>query len=178
MPVKTITYTHKKVHIVDQTLLPGELRYIEIPTVAAMAEAICSLRIRGAPALGIAGAYGLVIAANAVSSSETGQIREAVNDAAQVLKATRPTAYNLFWAIDRMLNVMNSSSHESAQALKQQLEKEAGDILAEDMERCRTLGRHGAELLPQEATVLTHCNAGALATADYGTALGVVYAAK
>ncbi|RKY76895.1 S-methyl-5-thioribose-1-phosphate isomerase [candidate division KSB1 bacterium] len=177
MPVKTIEFADNIVRIIDQTLLPAEFHYITISNVDDMADAIRKLKIRGAPAIGIAGAYGIVLAALSFKGNDPSDLKHIIVQAADLLKSTRPTAVNLFWAIDRMLKILSSGQNNSAQKITDALLKEAETILEEDRERCRRLGRNGAELLPSVSTVITHCNAGALATADYGTALGVVYAA-
>jgi len=177
LPVKTIEFVGNVIRIVDQTLLPTEFRYIKISNVDDMVDAIRKLKVRGAPAIGIAGAYGIVLAALSFRGDDPSILRQSLVQAADLLKSTRPTAVNLFWAIDRMLKVLDSSTEDSVRNIRDALVKEAGIILEEDRARCRKLGRYGAELLPSLSTVITHCNAGALATADYGTALGVVYAA-
>jgi len=177
LPVKTIEFVENRVRIVDQTLLPAEFSYITISNVDDMADAIRKLKIRGAPAIGIAGAYGIVLAALSFKEDDPSILRQSVAEAADLLKSTRPTAVNLFWAIDRMLKISDSNKRNSVKNIKDALVQEAALILEEDRKRCRELGKHGAELLPQSAVVITHCNAGALATADYGTALGVIYAA-
>ena len=143
--------------LLDQRLLPREETWIECRTASEVAEAIRTMVVRGAPAIGVSAAYGMALAAKAGESLE---------DAAATLKASRPTAVNLAWAVDRML------SHRHGD-----LVAEAEAIDREDVESCRAIGRHGAALLGEHITVLTHCNAGALATAGYGTALGVIRAA-
>jgi methylthioribose-1-phosphate isomerase len=141
--------------LLDQRLLPREEKWIECRTPSAVAEAIRTMVVRGAPAIGVAAAYGMAMA-------------DDLESAARELKAARPTAVNLAWAVDRMMDVAGASGDLIAAA-------EA--IHREDVEANMRMGRHGAELLGQSATVLTHCNAGALATAGYGTALGVIRAA-
>ena len=134
------------------------------------------LRVRGAPAIGVAAGYGVVIAAQeAIASNLPAEphIRKAI----EILAATRPTAVNLFWALDRMGTTLDGMSGAGAQDLRDGLLAEANLIFDEDRETCRRIGRNGAELLSADSTILTHCNAGGLATADYGTALAVVYAA-
>ena len=151
----TIEWTGRTVKLIDQRRLPGELAFLECGTVDELCEAIVTLAIRGAPALGAAGAMGIALA------DATG---EPLDQAARRLKATRPTAVNLAWGVDRALAAADPA-------------EEAVKIAAEDVERNRRLGAHGAELLPEDARVLTHCNTGSLACVGYGTALGVIRAA-
>lgn len=176
MPVPTLTWEGDHLRMIDQTLLPEELRHIECRDVETVAEAIRMLRVRGAPAIGVAAAYGVVVAANeaiAQGAESEPHIRAAI----ETLAGTRPTAVNLFWALDRMGKVLDGVAGGSPEQVRDDLLAEADRIFAEDRETCRRIGRNGAELLGAESTVLTHCNAGGLATADYGTALAVVYAA-
>ncbi len=177
MPVDTIVWKNNKIRIIDQTRLPEELVYFDIGTIETLGEAIRSLRIRGAPAIGIAGALGIALAAHNYSGDDTGILIESIKNAEEYLKKTRPTAVNLFWGIERMIKTAAKHSYTSVSHLKRLLLQEALTILEEDKEICRKIGKNGAEILPDKATVLTHCNAGGLATADFGTALGVIYAA-
>jgi methylthioribose-1-phosphate isomerase len=151
----TIEWRGSSVRLIDQRRLPEELTFLECRSVDELCEAITTLAVRGAPALGAAGAMGVALAA------ATG---EALEDAARALKGTRPTAVNLAWGVDRAL----AADDPEAEAVR---------IAADDVERNRRLGAHGAELLPEGARVLTHCNAGSLACVGYGTALGVIRAA-
>jgi methylthioribose-1-phosphate isomerase len=162
--------------MIDQTVLPEELKHLECRDVATVAEAIKMLRVRGAPAIGVAAAYGVVIAAQEAISTDSPpetHIRQAI----ETLAATRPTAVNLFWALDKMGNVLDELNGASPEDIRDGLLAEANRIFDEDKKTCRRIGRNGAELLSADSTILTHCNAGGLATADYGTALAVVYAA-
>jgi len=177
MPVDTIVWNNNKIRIIDQTRLPEELVYLDIGNIETLGEAIRSLRIRGAPAIGIAGALGIALAAHNYSGDDTDKLIESIKNAEKYLKKTRPTAVNLFWGLKRMIKTAAKHSHTSVNHLKRILLNEALAILEEDKEICRKIGNNGAELLPDKTTVLTHCNAGGLATADFGTALGVVYAA-
>ncbi len=177
MPIKTIEWADGKIRIIDQTKLPEEMVYLSIDDIDVLGEAIGRLRIRGAPAIGIAGAMGAALAAWNYKGDDTKELFESVMKAVDFLRSTRPTAVNLFWALDRMVKTLQSVSGLSVQQIRQKLLEEAGAILEEDRTICRQLGKHGAELLPRDGLVLTHCNAGALATADFGTALGVIYAA-
>ncbi|MBN2291467.1 MAG: S-methyl-5-thioribose-1-phosphate isomerase, partial [Pirellulales bacterium] len=168
--------------MIDQTLLPIELKEIECRDVKTVWEAIKMLRVRGAPAIGIAAAYGICIGLQTVAGTDSREVFFArLDEVADYLASSRPTAVNLFWAIERMKASVEAyrdggDTKTSAQ-IAQRLLDEARAIHEEDREICRRMGRHGAELLSDGQTVLTHCNAGGLATADYGTALAVIYAA-
>lgn len=162
--------------ILDQTLLPGAEVYLRLSTVESVAEAIRVLRVRGAPAIGCAAAYGLCVAAARSTAADASSLRRDLEDAGRTLAATRPTAVNLFWALERMLGVARSCD-ASVEGLRERLVTEADAVFHEDDAACRRLGQLGAELVPDGAGVLTHCNAGGLATSGYGTALGVVRAA-
>jgi len=176
MPVATISWIENKLRLIDQTKLPEALVYIECEDVETVAESIESLRVRGAPAIGVAAAYGVVI--GALESIQTGgDLTQDVPRSIERLAETRPTAVNLFWALDRMRTVFEAGTTEDAETLLDRLRTEANAIFEEDRQVCRQIGRNGADLLSDNETVLTHCNAGGLATADYGTALAVVYTA-
>jgi methylthioribose-1-phosphate isomerase len=166
--VETVEWTEKGVVMIDQTVLPVEERYVTLTDVEGVAEAIRTMKVRGAPAIGVAAAMGLALAAQAADPERWLEDLEA---ARRILAATRPTAVNLFWALERMMRKARTTRdpHE--------LIAEAQAIKAEDIAMNEAMGRHGAELIPDGATVLTHCNAGALATAGFGTALGVIRAA-
>lgn len=177
MPVNTIEWIDGKIRIIDQTQLPEKLAYLDIRDIRVLSEAIRKLRIRGAPAIGIAGAMGVALAAQEYPRNERKGLIRKVKESIATLKMTRPTAVNLFWALNRMEKVLDSVADKPVDKIRERLLQEAMTILEEDRQVCRQMGRHGASLIPEEATVLTHCNAGGLATADYGTALGVIYAA-
>ena len=177
MPIKAIEWIDKKLKIVDQTKLPGELVYLSIDNYNDLAEAIKNLRIRGAPAIGIAAAFGVVLAAQNVPKGQRSEFFDEVEKAVQVIKETRPTAVNLIWALNRVRAVIGKNANRLLSEIADLMLKEAQAILREDEEMCRKIGEHGAELLPQNVSVLTHCNAGALATGGIGTALGVIYTA-
>ncbi|MFO7891686.1 MAG: S-methyl-5-thioribose-1-phosphate isomerase [bacterium] len=177
MPVDTITWKNNKIRLIDQTRLPEELIYIDIEDIETLGGAIKSLKVRGAPAIGIAAGLGIALAAHNYSGTESKELFDIVHETSDYLRTTRPTAVNLFWALDRMENVVQEYSHKPVTELKKIILNEALSILDEDKRICRKIGKNGARLLPDTATVLTHCNAGGLATADYGTALGVIYAA-
>jgi methylthioribose-1-phosphate isomerase len=163
--VRPLRFAGDALEILDQTQLPLREVWLRLTTPAQVIEAIRSLRVRGAPAIGVAGAYALVLAAGDA---------EAVRAAAPAVASARPTAVNLRWAVERMLRRLGASSPRTP---RDSLRAEADAIREEDENACRAIGRHGAALLGDRANVLTHCNAGSLATAGYGTALGIVYAA-
>lgn len=178
MPRPTIEWTggtDGHARIIDQTKLPLELEMRDIRTVEEMYEAIKVLRIRGAPAIGIAGAYGLAVAAGNSETDEEDTLRKRLEEAAEYLKSSRPTAVNLSWAIDRVLSAVEGV--KGAGRLREAVLAEAREIHEEDRRTCRRIGEVGQEVVTDGATILTHCNAGALATADYGTALAVIYRA-
>ncbi len=162
--------------LIDQTLLPIEFREVECRDVATVWEAIKMLRVRGAPAIGISAAYGVVIGLQTGHDGSPAGALARMRDVCNHLATSRPTAVNLFWALDRMRRVGESLGVVSAERLADRLLAEARAIEAEDREICRAIGRHGATLLEDGSGVLTHCNAGGLATADYGTALAVFFA--
>ncbi len=174
---KTIEWKDDKVVMIDQRKLPGEETYNEYTTYEEVAEAIRSMVIRGAPAIGVAAAMGIAIGALHTSVSDRDEFVSEVKRIAEVIKGTRPTAVNLFWAADRMLGVLDNNDKD-VQGLKQDLVEEAKKVLDEDIETCKRLGYIGSDLIDDGMTVLTHCNAGALATGGYGTALGVIRAAS
>ena len=174
--VPTVAWENGVVVMIDQRRLPAEqllLRCLDHHDVAA---AIRDMAIRGAPAIGVAAALGLALGVGN-TRSEAGALRAEWSDMCAELAATRPTAVNLFWAIERMRQRFDALAGEGGDKLRQGLLGEALSIQQEDLEACRRMGDLGAELLPQDARILTHCNAGALATAGYGTALGVVRSA-
>ncbi len=177
MPVETIAWEGSHVRMIDQTLLPVEKVEIEIRTVSEMVEAIQNLRIRGAPALGIAGALGLVAALAPHRDDPPKTFRERFDEYAGTLEVARPTAVNLKWAIDRMRRVAGQHRGMATQALWERLEQEALEILDEDREMCRKIGESAQQVILQSAGILTHCNAGGLATSGYGTALACAYVA-
>lgn len=177
MMIRPIYWQEGQVVMIDQTKLPVEECYLKISDYRDLAQAIQQLKVRGAPAIGIAAAFGVCLGANAIQTNDYRQFRQQIDVVMATLAATRPTAVNLFWALKRMQRVLDSGSACSLDELRRRLLEEAQQILLEDQQMCRQIGAHGATLLKAETTVLTHCNAGALATGDYGTALGVIYAA-
>lgn len=163
--------------LIDQTRLPTELVEIDCRNVSAVWEAIKTLRVRGAPAIGIAAAYGAVIGARALGSDHSISVKRALAEATAYLRTSRPTAVNLFWALDRMDAACALDSTSEGPSILNRLLSEARAIDEEDRAMCRAIGRHGAALVQPGQGILTHCNAGGLATAEYGTALAVAFAA-
>jgi methylthioribose-1-phosphate isomerase len=165
--------------LLDQTLLPGEVTYIECRDVETVFEAIRSLRVRGAPAIGVAAAYGVCVGLQTVSGNDSETLFARLDEVTSYLASSRPTAVNLFWALDRMKQRAETlRGSASAESIATALLTEARAIHDEDRQMCEAIGRHGAELLTDGQGVLTHCNAGALATGGDGTALAVIYAAQ
>ncbi|UCE05790.1 MAG: S-methyl-5-thioribose-1-phosphate isomerase [bacterium] len=177
MEVKSIDWKDGKVVIIDQTKLPLEEVYLEITDYRELVSAIKQLKIRGAPAIGIAGAFGVCLGANEINAEDYSEFKQRIKSIITELAATRPTAVNLFWALDRMRKIIELNSRIKPNEIKQKLLEEAIHILEEDRETCRLMGEYGASLLKDGNTVLTHCNAGALATGGIGTALGVIFTA-
>ncbi|MCU0662368.1 MAG: S-methyl-5-thioribose-1-phosphate isomerase [Myxococcota bacterium] len=173
----TIEYNDGVVTMLDQRRLPHEEIYNHYNCAEEVADAITTMVIRGAPAIGVAAAYGIALAARHSTCTKPDGFRQQVESAAVLLSGTRPTAVNLFWAIDRMRNALARSAALPVQAAANALIEEARAIHAEDLELCHRIGAFGQTLIPDGATVLTHCNAGALATAGHGTALGVIRSA-
>jgi methylthioribose-1-phosphate isomerase len=165
-----------RLRLIDQTRLPTECVLIDCSTVSQVWEAIRSLRVRGAPAIGVAAAYGCVLGARRDRAGGA-EAMAALRAAADQLRTSRPTAVNLFWALDRMRAAAERSAAPTSDDLARELLEEARAIEEEDRRTCRAIGRHGATLLRDGQGVLTHCNAGGLATSDYGTALAVFFAA-
>ena len=180
---KTIEWTGEGVRMIDQTLLPGEEVYNTYRTYPEVAEAIRSMVIRGAPAIGVAAAMGVALGVKNSRAKSIAELSGEFETIADTISKTRPTAVNLFWAVKRMRGVFEKalagtgSDAEKIGRAKTLLEEEGQRVLAEDIAVNEAMGRHGATLLPDSSTILTHCNAGALATGGYGTALGVIRAA-
>jgi len=206
MKIETLRWANNKLEMIDQRILPASFEYLAYDSAASVAEGIRSMVVRGAPAIGVAAAYGVALEAlrlSAVPSTlrqagettshstklpkdgsqvagyqgERSEFDEGMEAGFTVLAQSRPTAVNLFWGLKRMRGVWESVKGQSNSAVAQRLLAEAHEILAEDIRINRTMGVFGAELLPDGARVLTHCNAGALATAGWGTALGVIRSA-
>jgi methylthioribose-1-phosphate isomerase len=171
----TIARENDTVVMIDQRKLPAQEVYVRCKTPAEVARAIKTMVIRGAPAIGVAAAMGVAIGVRRSQSTGTQKLAAEFYKTCELLAATRPTAVNLFWAIERMKRSFAAAvaAGESVDQIKDRLDREAQAIHDEDVASCRAMGAYGAEVVPAEATILTHCNAGALATAGYGTALGV-----
>lgn len=201
---KTIEWTQGGVRMIDQTRLPTEEVYLTCRNYEEVAEAIRSMVIRGAPAIGVAAAMGIALGIKQSNAQSADELRTEFGKIAETISKTRPTAVNLFWAVKRMRDVLEhslgvsegtgeveaglsrqggwrreaaSTEAERIEHVKARLVEEAQRVLAEDIAANEAMGRHGAALIPDSATILTHCNAGALATGGYGTALGVIRAA-
>lgn len=175
--VPTVEWKDGAVRLLDQSRLPGAVEFLDCRDYREVADAIRELKVRGAPAIGVTAALGIALGVQSVSETEYESFSGTVLAICDQLAATRPTAVNLFWAIERMKRKLDSLRSQPIPWIKQALIVEAQAILDEDIGLCRAMGRHGAELIKDGQTVLTHCNAGALATAGYGTALGVIRAA-
>jgi len=177
--VHPVAYDGDAVILLDQRLLPGREEYLRCRTAADVAAGIRDMVVRGAPAIGITAAYGIALAARRAPDDAAG-FTTAVEDAARIIGASRPTAVNLHWAIARMMGrfLALAGAGADANAIRAAFDTEARGIHDEDVAMNRAIGRHGAALIPNGATVLTHCNAGALATGGYGTALGVIRGAR
>jgi methylthioribose-1-phosphate isomerase len=175
----TIEWKDGAVVMIDQRKLPVSEVYVTCKTANEVAKAIRTMVIRGAPAIGVAAAMGLALGMRRSTATGTKQFTTEFQKLCDLMAATRPTAVNLFWAIERMKKTFAEAAHGGASVdeIKQRLEVEAQKIHDEDVASCRAMGLHGATLVPESARILTHCNAGALATAGYGTALGVIRAA-
>jgi len=175
----TIEWNDSGVVMIDQRKLPASEIYVTCRTAKEVAKAITTMVIRGAPAIGVAAAMGIALGMRRSTATGTKQFTTEFQRTCDLMAATRPTAVNLFWAIERMKTTFAAAAQGGASVdeLKQRLEADARAIHDEDVQSCRTMGAHGAALVPDESRILTHCNAGALATAGYGTALGVIRAA-
>jgi methylthioribose-1-phosphate isomerase len=177
MSFRTIEWLDDTVIMIDQTRLPGEEVYNSYSDFQSIAEAIRGMIIRGAPAIGVAAAMGVAMGARAIIADTHESFFRQLDNVCDELGRTRPTAVNLFWGLERMKRVAESHRSKSLDVIRDALKKEAVRIGEEDLTICRNIGKWGATLIPEGATVLTHCNAGGLATAGYGTALGVIRAA-
>lgn len=177
MEIKAIEWIDGKVKLIDQTKLPLEEVYVETSDYQVVAEAIKTLKIRGAPAIGIAAAFGLALAARKSTAKTSSDLLKDLEQAKKMLAETRPTAVNLFWALDRMMKKATENAMLGIEELKELLIREAQEINRENTAVNREMGQIGQELIKDGDNVLTYCNAGALACGEYGTALGVVRAA-
>ncbi len=177
MNIETLRWHNGALEMIDQRVLPARFEYLVYGSAAAVAEGIRSMVVRGAPAIGCAAAYGVALEALRLKESAPADFPTGMEQGFAVLAASRPTAVNLFWALERMRRVWRDAGDAAPSAVAETLLREAHEILAEDIRINRAMGAHGAALLPDGARVLTHCNAGALATAGWGTALGVIRSA-
>ena len=175
--IAPVRWEHDRLVLLDQRLLPGQELERVYGRWEDVADAIRTLAVRGAPAIGVAAAFGLVLAARTSPATTFDALMADLEVARKGLASTRPTAVNLFWALDRMWRAVEAARGRSLDEVRAHLLREAQTILDEDLAGNRALGDHGAGLVPERARILTHCNAGALATAGYGTALGVVRSA-
>lgn len=178
-PIYPIRWHEDKVWLIDQTRLPAAYEEIPITSCAEMAQAIQTMIVRGAPAIGVAAAYGMYLGAREIKTEQRDEFLTQLESVAQKLRQTRPTAVNLFWAISHLLAAAKEIPGTVAE-IKANLLKTAQAIQAEDLQTCQQIGKNGLAILPSQPAklrLLTHCNAGALATAGYGTALGVIRAA-
>jgi methylthioribose-1-phosphate isomerase len=175
--VKPVYYENGRLCLIDQTKLPTEYIVHYYTDYREIAKAIVDMIVRGAPAIGVTAGYGVYFGALEYQHEPKAVFYDKMKEVCAVLAATRPTAVNLFWAIRRMEAVIENNRDQEPIKLVERLKQEAHAICEEDIRMCRAMGKHGAELIHPGDTILTHCNAGALATADYGTALGVIRAA-
>ena len=178
MRVEPVKWKNKELWVLDQTLLPVQEKWMHLKDVQAVWEAIRSLRVRGAPLIGVVAAYGVLVAALSPGISSVSELKECVICAIERLAGARPTAVNLFWALKRMRGLLERGPWKTPAELCSALEKQAVQIHKEDLEAGKRIGDHGFTLLRGKQTVLTHCNAGVLATSGYGTALAPIYRAN
>lgn len=177
MEIKTIDWKNNKIKIIAQTLLPGKLKYLYISDLKTLWGAIKRLEVRGAPALGVAGALGVYLGIRDSKAKNFVKLEKELRTIISYLASSRPTARNLFWGLERMRNTALKNKNKPIKEIKNILFQEAGNILEEDRKSCRKIGYYGAKLIKSKDRILTICNAGILATIDYGTALGVIYSA-
>ena len=176
--IQWIGQTDGHLRLIDQTLLPENLTEIDCRDIETVWEAIKMLRVRGAPAIGIAAAYGVTVGLGAIDDSDSDSFWQTFDKSVEYLATSRPTAVNLFWALDRLKALANDLRGGDLPTARQRLLEEAQNIHQEDRQMCHSIGRFGAPLLEGVGGVLTHCNAGGLATAEYGTALSVFFTAQ
>ncbi len=175
--LRSIDWDEGKFRFIDQTKLPLELVLVETEDYKVLVDAIKKLKIRGAPAIGITAGFGIYLGIKNFNGDDKEKLKVVFESVCDEFARTRPTAVNLFWAIDRMRKVFYENLHLEVNNLKDKLLNEALSIQREDIQMCRQIGLNGAKLIPDEAGILTHCNTGWLATGDYGTALGIIYTA-
>src|SRR5690348_15060633 len=175
--IKTLEWTDSGVRFIDQRKLPTEETYVTCATYEEVAEAIRNMTVRGAPAIGVAAAMGIALGTRDAEAGHVSELRRAFDQICEIIGETRPTAVNLFWAIRRMQQKFEACAELPVDHIRHALITEAQRMYVEDIAANEAMGRHGATLMPSSGGVLTHCNAGALATCGYGTALGVIRAA-
>jgi len=175
--IPTIAWEGNHIRLVDQRRLPLETQWVVCRDLEDVIEAIKDMAIRGAPAIGVAAAMGLALGAQSIETQEYKTFRETFLQMARDMELARPTAVNIRWAVERMKEIMDEMRGRGVDEIKEALRRESQDILERDIEINRRIGEHGLPLIPDTATILTHCNAGSLATGGYGTALGVIRAA-
>src|SRR5437016_8955984 len=175
--IKTLEWTEEGVRFIDQTRLPLEESYVTCRNYQEVAVAIRDMIVRGAPAIGVAAAMGIALGVKQSQAKDVLGLRNDFDHICTVIGETRPTAVNLFWAIRRMTEKFDSVAGRPVEQIKNDLAREAQQMYLEDIAANQAMGRHGATLMPSSGGVLTHCNAGALATCGYGTALGVIRSA-
>lgn len=178
MDFMTIEWKNNKIRLIDQTRLPGEFIYLDIGGLEELWQAIKLLKVRGAPALGAAAALGLYLGVRDSKARDFRGFKQALDRVAGYIASSRPTARNLFWGIERSCAVALANKKKPIAEIKKLLLKEAQELIEEDRRMCRAIGSYGATLIRDRDTILTVCNAGALATVDFGTALGVIYRAR
>lgn len=178
MNIRTIDWKKGCIKLIDQTKLPGSLEYLYVKDLKALWQAIKVLKVRGAPALGAAAGLGVYLGIKDSKAANFAQFYRGLERVAKYLGSSRPTARNLFWGLERACSAAVRNKDKSISQIKRLLLKQAQDVIEEDRKICRRIGEHGAKLFKSGENILTVCNAGILATIDYGTALGVIYRAK
>jgi len=178
MDIRTIEWQNNSIKMIDQTKLPLKLEYIYIKELPLLWEAIKVMRVRGAPALGAAAALGVYLGIKDSKAKNFREFGRELDKVAKYIASCRPTARNLFWGIEKICSIAVRNKHKPIAAIKKMILREALTLIEEDRRACRNIGRYGATLIKNKDTILTICNAGILATVDYGTALGVIYRAK
>jgi methylthioribose-1-phosphate isomerase len=175
--MKPLEYCNGILKLVDQTKLPTEYKIVELSNYKDIAAAIKDMIVRGAPAIGVTATYGIAIAAKAIDTTSKDEFFSILKEVCDFIKSTRPTAVNLFWAVDRIYEKALTNMNKTIGEIKDIIENEACEMEKEDVLSNKSIGMYGNKLIKENSTILTHCNAGALATCDYGTALGVIRAA-
>jgi methylthioribose-1-phosphate isomerase len=178
MQTPAIIFENDELKILDQTLLPSQLVYISIHSIQDCVDAIMELKVRGAPAIGICAAYGLYIIGKSHSNLSFDRFKHIMDDSCQQLTDSRPTAVNLSWAVNRMRSIYATTESKSINEIIGLMKSEATAIHVEDEKACYQMAYHGLKIVPNPVNILTHCNTGSLATGGWGTALGIIYAAK